>query len=105
MARHAHHTSTEGLAVGFAVGDGTLVLTAAHCERSVSQPRSKGIVAERFVFSPYYGDLFDFEVVATDNEADIAVLRPAWKTHPALRIGTDQDLEEADQVFVCGRRM
>lgn len=105
MVRHARHTSTEGLTVGFVVGDGTLVLTAAHCERAISQPRSKGIVVERFVFSPYYGDLFDFEVVATDSEADIAVLRPAWKTHPALRIGTVQDVNEANQVFVCGRRM
>ena len=104
-ARHAHFTSAENLAVGFVIGDGTLVLTAAHCERSISQPRSKGIVAERFILSPYYGDLFDFEVVATDDAADIAVLRPAWKTHPALRLGTEQDLKEADQVFVCGRRM
>jgi pentatricopeptide repeat protein len=91
-------------AVGFAVGDGSLVLTAAHC---LGLPKEKdwhgAISKQTAVLSPFYGDMFDATVVAVDPDADLAVLRPSWKGHPALPLGKPGDSNQIKQVYVATR--
>ncbi len=89
--------------IGFAIGDGSLVLTAAHCVDDFNEPGRHATSRDTVLISPHYGDVYDFKVLAADYEADVAVLEPAWQTHPALRLGTPADLEVADQLIVAGR--
>jgi tetratricopeptide (TPR) repeat protein len=92
-------------AIGFVVGDGSLILTAAHCVEAHQTNGKNQVPLEQYVISPYYGDLFSYDVVAIDHDSDLAILKPTWKTHPALRLGTAQDLKDASEVYVCGKRM
>ena len=89
--------------IGFAIGDGSLVLTAAHCVDDFNEPGKKATSRDTVLISPYYGDVYDFKVIAIDHEADVAVLKPAWHTHPALRLGILDDLSGARQLMVAGR--
>jgi len=54
--------------VGFAIGDGTLILTAAHCVSDLDDKGSQAVSPETFVISPYYGDVFEFKILAVDKE-------------------------------------
>jgi tetratricopeptide (TPR) repeat protein len=74
----------KGLSVGFAVGDGRYIVTAAHCVSNLENSRS--CLYYPSVISPYYGDIIAAEIVAIDLENDIAVLKPAWDVHPALQL-------------------
>ena len=89
--------------VAFAIGDGTLLLTAAHCvddfQDSAKRPTSPDII----VASPYYGDVFDFEIVAVDREADLAVLRAPWPAHPALALADERELRAARDILIVSR--
>jgi tetratricopeptide (TPR) repeat protein len=89
--------------IGFAIGDGSLVLTAAHCVDDFNEPGRHATSRDTVLISPHYGDVYDFKVVAADYEADVAILEPAWDRHPALRLGTLADLKTADQLIVAGR--
>jgi tetratricopeptide (TPR) repeat protein len=68
----------------FVIGDGTLILTAAHCVDSFQDPRRQAVSPDIVVISPYYGDIFDFEILGLDKEADLALLRASWPAHPAV---------------------
>ena len=46
--------------VGFGVGDGSLVLTAAHVLDAVTAPPSQATCEEHFVLSLHHGDLFPY---------------------------------------------
>lgn len=88
--------------VGFVIGDGTLILTAAHC---VVEDHKADMVAARpqaVVISPYYGDIFDFEIVAMDIEADLAILKAPWPAHPALALASEDDLKKAKHLLAVG---
>ncbi len=57
------HRKTKRLVIGspavaFVIGDGSLVLTAAHCIRAHHGPRPNHVATEQYIISPYYGDLF-----------------------------------------------
>lgn len=86
----------------FCIGDGTLLITAAHSASHFvsSQMRRKG--NSIIVFSPYYGDAFEAEVLAIDQEHDLAVLRAPWKSHPALSLAKGEDLEKNDELLIAG---
>ena len=92
-------------AVAFAVGDGTLLLTAAHCvtdlEESVclTLTDSTDIVA----ISPYYGGIYRVETAAIDRKADIAILRAPWSAHPALALASDEELTAATEMVIFSR--
>lgn len=91
-----------GLRVGFAVGDGRTVLTAAHCVEDFEN--ANHCLLEPLVISPYYGDIFEAEIVDADEENDIAVLRPTWQSHPGLRIETSDRWKQAKKIAVAGYR-
>jgi tetratricopeptide (TPR) repeat protein len=89
--------------VAFAIGDGTLLLTAAHCVTDLQGPTNRAISTNIVVVSPYYGDVFDFQIVAVDRQADLAVLRPTWPSHPALALATEEEFYAAKQVLIASR--
>jgi tetratricopeptide (TPR) repeat protein len=103
--RKTKHLTFSSPAVAFVIGDGSLVLSAAHCVRAHHTPRPNQVATEQFIISPYYGELFEYEVLAIDDEYDIAALRPNWERHPALQLGTEQDLKDTNDIYICGKRL
>jgi tetratricopeptide (TPR) repeat protein len=89
--------------VAFAIGDGTLLLTAAHCVEAFRASSGRAPSTDIVVISPYYGDVFDFDVVAADKKADVAILRAPWTSHPALTLATEQELFDAESLLIVGR--
>jgi tetratricopeptide (TPR) repeat protein len=88
--------------VAFAVGDGTLLLTAAHCVTDLGKSSKTAASANRLLISPYYGDVFDFEIVALDKKADVAVLKASWPHHPGLHLANEEELARATELVVTG---
>jgi hypothetical protein len=89
--------------VAFAVGDGTLLLTAAHCVADFHDAPEQVVSTDIVVISPYYGDVFDFRIVAIDKEADVAILKAAWPSHLALALATEEELLAARRILLAGR--
>ncbi len=89
--------------VAFAIGDGTLLLTAAHCVDDFQVSSKQAASMDIVVVSPYYGDVFDFDVVAIDKQADVAILRAPWPSHPALALATEDELLAARRILIAGR--
>lgn len=89
--------------VAFAIGDGTLLLTAAHCVDDLLDPSARPVSPEAVVISPYYGDAFGFEIVAVDLKADLAVLKAHWRAHPALALATETELAMAEKLLIVSR--
>jgi len=81
---------------GFVIGDGSMIVTAAHLLFS-HEPRgehsARGLCT---VISPYLGDAADAEVSAFDLELDLAILKVNWTAHPSV------DLADADQIPSAG---
>lgn len=102
LGRTQRGTVVEWPMVAFAIGDGTLILTAAHCVRSFADPRRQAVSPEVVVISPYYGDVFEFEILAVDEDADLAVLKAPWPAHPALTLAGEAELEAAKEILVTG---
>lgn len=88
--------------VAFAIGDGTLLVTAAHCVGDLYDDEQQAVSHEVIVVSPYYGDIFTFEVVAVDKKADLAILKAPWDGHPALELGSEEDLDAAKEIIAAG---
>ena len=88
--------------VGFAVGDGSHVLTAAHVVTTVTRPASEATCQEHLVLSLHHGDLFLFDTVVQSSQHDIAVLKPHWPFHPALTLDTHQGLVAPMELYVVG---
>lgn len=89
----------KGLSIGFAVGDGRYIVTAAHCVSTLENSRS-GLYYPS-VISSYYGDIIAAEIVAIDHENDIAVLKPAWDVHPALQLETSDAWKRAGKLVMA----
>ncbi len=102
------------LGQGFVVGDGTLVVTAHHVVHETSG-KDKGVdlfvrspegshwmAGVVTVLSPYLGASCDAEIVASDPELDLAVLRTPWKGHPAFGLADDDSVRLAERVTVAG---
>ena len=89
--------------MGFAVGDGTLIVTAEHCIDSfLAQPphsTSRQLVA----ISPYYGDIFPVRMLAFDDAADVAILEASWQSHPAFALAEPSDIHAGDTVMIPSR--
>ncbi|MBW8041954.1 MAG: tetratricopeptide repeat protein [Planctomycetes bacterium] len=102
LGRTQRGTVVEWPRVAFAIGDGTLILTAAHCVQGFADPRRQAVSPDVVVISPYYGDVFEFEILAVDEDADLAVLKAPWPAHPALTLATDVELKAAKEILVTG---
>lgn len=95
--------TTKWTRVAFAIGDGTLLLTAAHCIDDFQQSSRQPVSTDMVVISPYYGDVYGFEIVAVDKEADLAILRAPWPAHPALALASEEALAAAKAILIVSR--
>ena len=91
------------LGVAFAIGDGTLLLTAAHCVSDSAEAPKQAVSHSSIVISPYYGDMFDFKILAMDKEADLAILKTPWPAHPALTLADEEELKPAKRIAIISR--
>jgi tetratricopeptide (TPR) repeat protein len=91
------------LGVAFAIGDGTLLLTAAHCVSDFAEAPKQAVSHCTIVISPYYGDMFDFKILAVDKEADLAILKTPWPVHPALTLADEEELKSAKRIAIISR--
>lgn len=101
--RQGLRTTAKWPRVAFAIGDGTLLLTAAHCVDDFQESSRQAVSTDIVVVSPYYGDVFDFDIVAIDKQADLAILRAPWPSHPALALATEKELLAAKNILIAGR--
>ena len=86
----------------FVIGDGSLILTAAHCVADFDEQARQAVSPDIVVISPYYGDIFEFEILAVDKEADVAILKASWPGHPALSLANEAQLEAAKEILIAG---
>ena len=98
-----HETLVSWPRVAFAVGDGTIILTAAHCVDRPPNWTDPPMSPEIVVISPYYGDIYQCKILAVEEETDLAVLEAPWPIHPALAIAGEQELKAAEHVTVFSR--
>ena len=96
-------TRTGWASTGFAIGDGTLIATAFHCVETCHQRARNGVLANPLVISPYYGDVREAKIVAVDLDADLAILRAPWASHPAFALANDAEFMEAKELAAVGR--
>jgi pentatricopeptide repeat protein len=89
--------------VAFAVGDGTIILTAKHCVDRPPHFPKRPMSPELVVVSPYYGDIYNCEIVAEDDKSDIAILKARWNIHPALAMASEEEFRNAKKVTVFSR--
>ena len=89
--------------VAFAIGDGTLLLTAAHCVDDFQITPDEPISIDTVAISPYYGDVYDFKIAAIDKKADLAILKASWPTHPALALASEEEIVAAKKILVVSR--
>jgi len=87
--------------VAFVIGDGSLLVTVAHCIDDITEDNRRGILVKPQVISRYYGDIFDAEILAVDDEADVAILHVSWDGHPALELATMEELSDAQQMIIA----
>ena len=87
---------------GFVIGDGSLVVTAAH-----NLLDNEGIgkhcgLSVATVTSPYLGKSVVGKIIALDTGSDLAILLVNWKHHPALTIPNIDTIRSATSVEVFG---
>ena len=96
-------TPAEGRAgTGFAIGDGTLVVTAYHVVAEASaegQHRMLGVVK---IVSPYLGQCSYAQVVAVSKQHDLVMFKVPWKGHPAFELADDRELLQAADLETIG---
>jgi len=83
-------------ATGAAIGDGSVVVTAAHVTRE------KGFFRGLYALSPYSGKVCEPKILALDQEKDVVILRVPWGRHPALIVATEEELARAKEMIVAG---
>ena len=90
----------KGLRNGFTVGNGQYIVTVAHCLEDFEN--SNQTLHQPLVISPYYGDIFEAEIVAVDEKSDIAILKPVWDVHPALELETGEKWKKSKTIKIVG---
>jgi len=93
-----------GIGNGFVIGDGTLAVTARHIVFSTSGRGEHRMAGNVSVLSPYLGEACDAEVLADDEELDLAVLKIPWKGHPRLPLADYQSILSAERLVVTSLR-
>jgi len=87
--------------IAFAIGDGSFLLTAAHCIDDIIEESRNGTLVKPQVISRYYGDIFEADILAVDKEADVAILRVAWNGHPAIELASTEELSQAKEIIIA----
>jgi Flp pilus assembly protein TadD len=87
---------------GFAIGDGTLVVTAHHLVFEESQEGRHSMAGVVTLFSPYLGEGCDAEIIAADRELDLAVLEAKWEGHPAVELCDDEKVISGEKMEIVG---
>lgn len=87
---------------GFAIGDGTLIVTAHHIVAEASKEGRHTMLGAVRVLSPYLGDCRYAEAVVLDIPLDLAVIKVPWSGHPAFEVPNDRELVEALQLETIG---
>ncbi len=87
---------------GFAIGDGTLVVTAHHLVFEESKQGLHEMAGLVSVISPYLGDGCEAKIIAANEKLDLAILKIPWKGHPALRLADESGLLSIERVVVIG---
>ncbi|MFC1766072.1 tetratricopeptide repeat protein [Planctomycetota bacterium] len=77
---------------GFAVGDGTLIITACHVVLDQTGGGDHSMVNRMKIYSPYLGDVCHGELLAHDEALDLAVVKVPWRGHPALVLADEQEI-------------
>ncbi len=86
--------------MGFAIGDGTLIVTAEHCVDSFRDPAPPSSSRLVFAISPYYGDIYPLRLLASDDRADVALLQADWASHPAFDLADPCDLHPDETLWI-----
>ena len=50
------------------------------------------------ILSPYLGEAVHGEVIAADEDLDLAVLKVPWKGHPSLELASDHEIIMAERL-------
>lgn len=86
----------------FVIGDGTLVVTAHHLVFEESEQGEHLMAGLVSLVSPYLGQACYGEILAADEELDLAVLKAAWQGHPALQLADDDSIFSAERIQIIG---
>lgn len=89
------------LGTGFAVADGSHVITSKHVLPTSVDRENKEFIAI-FTASGRQGQARPVTTVAVDNEHDLVVLKIAGKPLPALTLGDDTRLQEGQRIAITG---
>ncbi|MHB0989854.1 MAG: S1 family peptidase [Burkholderiales bacterium] len=92
---------TKFMGTGFAVGDGSYVITNAHVISVVLDPESKESLTV-FVGKGQQAKPVKVEVVKIDHEHDLALLKMSGETLPALHFGNSDAVREGDSLAFTG---
>jgi tetratricopeptide (TPR) repeat protein len=87
---------------GFVIGDGSLAITAHHIvyeESKLGRHRMPGLVT---VLSPYLGEVCSVEILAADEQLNVAIVKLPWRGHPAIKIADSNSVPLAERVEIIG---
>jgi tetratricopeptide (TPR) repeat protein len=98
-----HETLISWPRVAFAVGDGTILLTAEHCVDSPPSWTNPPMSPEIVVISPYYGDIYNCQILAVEKKTDLAILKAPWPIHPAFALADKEEFSDAEQITIFSR--
>lgn len=94
------------LGTGFAVEDGSLIVTNAHVLARVLDPAQREtyaiLIPQPDKDDPNKAQVREATQVATDADSDLALLRISGSALPPLKLGQSADVKEGQEVFFTG---
>lgn len=94
------------LGTGFAVEDGSLIVTNAHVLARVLDPAQREtyaiLIPQPDKDDPNKAQVREATQVATDADSDLALLRISGPALPPLKLGQSADVKEGQEVFFTG---
>ena len=91
-----------GYANGFAFGGGRLVLAPYHAAVEYSRRGSHRSLCDMWVFSRFYGDIFEPSAVHLSRKWDVAVLEMPWTEHAALALANREEIRHVHEATLMG---
>jgi S1-C subfamily serine protease len=94
------------LGTGFAVEDGSLIVTNAHVLPRLLDPAQRETLAILIPLpdkdDPNQAQVREAKQVASDADSDLALLRISGPALPPLKLGSSADVKEGQEVFFTG---